>query len=55
MKKYSFKKGLLKALFSIIIVGVPVIVQILPSYVANLTVSGILIMLVNYIKVVSGE
>lgn len=55
MKKYSFKKGLLKAFFSIIIVGVPILIQVLPQEWMNLTLSGVLLMLVNYLKVVMAE
>lgn len=51
MIKYSFWKGLSKALVSILIVGLPIVIQLLPSDIANLTVSGILLMILNYIKV----
>lgn len=55
MKTYSVWKGLKKALFAIIVVAVPLIVQVLPTDIANLTISGALLMLVNYLKVVWGE
>ena len=52
MKTYSFWKGLKKALFSILIVGLPLLVEILPTEWANLTLSGALLLIVNYIKVI---
>jgi len=50
-KKYSFWIGLKKVLLNLIIVGVPLVLQILPSDILNLTVSGILLLILNYIKV----
>ena len=49
--KYSFWKGFKKALIAILIVGLPIIIQLLPSDIANLTVSGVLLMILNYVKV----
>lgn len=49
--KYNFWKGLEKALISLIIVGIPLVIQLLPSEWANLTLSGLLLLIVNYLKV----
>lgn len=51
MKNYSFFKGLQKAIISIVIVGAPLVVQIMPTEWANLTLSGLILLLVNYLKV----
>lgn len=51
MKKYSFWKGLYKTLINVAIVAVPMAVNLLPAEWANLTLSGALLMLVNYFKV----
>lgn len=51
MPKYSFLKGLKKALLSLLIVGLPMLIQLLPTDIGNLTVSGILLLIVNYLKV----
>ena len=49
--KYSFKKGLVKTLINLAIIGLPLVIQILPTEIANLTLSGVLLMVINYLKV----
>lgn len=49
--KYSFIKGLSKALQNTILFGFPIAVQFLPETWMNLTVGGILTLFFNYIKV----
>ena len=53
MKQYSFKKGLIKTIIPILIVGLPLMLQLLPSEIANLTLSGAILLLVNYLKVIT--
>jgi len=48
--KYSFKKGLLKALVAVIIFSVPILIDAFPAY-ANLTIGGVLMLIVNFLKV----
>ena len=48
---YSFYKGVRKALVSIILVGLPVATQLLPTEIANLTLGGLLIIGLNFLKV----
>lgn len=50
MKKYSFLKGLAKALTGVLIFGIPVLVGEFPA-VANLTIGGIATLVVNFMKV----
>ena len=47
---YSFLKGLKKSVITVIIFAVPVLVGQFPE-IANLTLGGILVLLVNYLKV----
>ena len=49
--QYSFKKGLGKMLINVIIIGLPLLVQILPQEWMNVTLGGALYMLLNYVKV----
>ena len=54
MIKYSFKKGILKGIKYCIIFLIPILVdKFIIAYpeIAQLTVSGLLVMLVNFIKV----
>lgn len=51
-KEYSFWKGLSKAIFNILVVAIPLLIEILPAEWANLTLSGALLIFVNYIKVI---
>lgn len=51
-KTYSFKKGLGKTLLSMALVGIPIIAQLLPSDVLNLTLGGLLVLGLNYVKTV---
>lgn len=55
MKNYSFFKGLQKAVISIIIVGGPLAATLLPTEWANLTLSGAILLLVNFLKVKYGK
>lgn len=48
--KYSFTKGIGKALISLAIVGIPILLQVLPTDLLNLTVSGILLIALNWAK-----
>lgn len=48
--KYSFKKGLIKAVISIVVFAVPVLIDQFND-IANLTIGGVLIMFVNWLKV----
>jgi hypothetical protein len=50
MKKYSFTKGLGKALVALVVFGLPILIEVLPSDVLNLSVSTILAMILNYLK-----
>ena len=49
-KKYNIWKGAFKALISLVIVGVPIIMQLTPAHILDLTVSGILLILLNWAK-----
>lgn len=48
--KYSFTKGLGKGVVGVIIFAVPLVLMDNPSW-ANLTVGGLLLMAVNFLKV----
>jgi hypothetical protein len=48
--KYSFKKGIIKAVISVVLVGVPLLLQVLPTEALNLTLGGLLVLLQNYVK-----
>lgn len=50
MKTYSFKKALIKLVQFIITIS-PMLIGLLPSEVANMTVSGVLFLLLNFLKV----
>lgn len=52
--KYSFLKGLSKALTAFLIFGIPVILEVLPSETLNITLGSALVMLLNYLKVAKG-
>ena len=49
--KYSFKKGLGKAVIAVILFSIPVALNILPSDFLNLTVGGLLTLLYNFAKI----
>lgn len=53
--KYSFKQGLLKAIITIVLIGIPVMLDIMPQEILNLTIGGILVLILNYIKVKSSK
>ena len=48
--KYSVLKGLKKAIISVILIGVPLLLQVLPEQWLNLTLGGLLVLLANYVK-----
>lgn len=50
MKKYSFWKGLYKALINVAIFAIPLYLTQYPT-IADLTIGGIGVMLVNFLKV----
>ena len=50
-KKYSFWKGVGKAVVSVILVGLPLVFQVVPQEWLNLTIGGALVMILNWIKV----
>jgi hypothetical protein len=52
--KYSFERGLLKGLTTIVVFAIPVFLTNFPE-IAQLTIGGLLIMLVNYLKVTLGK
>lgn len=47
---YSFKVTLIKALTSMVIFAVPIMLEILPEQYLNLTVGGVLVALLNFVK-----
>lgn len=49
--QYSFWKGFKKMLVQVVLFGLPLLVQVLPSDILNLTLGAILNLLANYIKV----
>lgn len=46
---YSFLIGLKKALYGLVVVGGPMLINAFPEW-ANLTISGAILMIVNYAK-----
>ena len=48
--RYKFSKGLIKGIVSIIIFAIPFLINQFPD-IANLTIGGAGIMLVNFIKI----
>ena len=53
-KKYLFWRGIYKALIGMIIIGFPIIFQILPTDIMNLTLGGILALILNWAKIKYG-
>mgnify|MGYP007099586207 FL=1 len=49
-KKYSFSKALVK-LVQFLVIASPIVISLLPTEIANVTLSGALLLLVNYAKV----
>lgn len=49
--KYSLFIGIKKSLLAIVLVGLPIVIQILPTDIMNLTLGGLLTLLFNYLKV----
>lgn len=52
MQKYSFFKGLGKAVVSTVLFGLPILIQVLPSDILNLTIGGLLVLALNFAKTV---
>lgn len=50
-KKYSFWRGVSKVLVQAFIFGLPIMAQVLPEAWMNLTLAGLVAMVVNYLKV----
>jgi len=50
MKKYSFKKGILKAVISLVLFAIPFMISNFPD-IANLTIGSVLMLVYNWIKV----
>ena len=50
MKTYSFSKALVK-LVQFLVIASPIVISLLPTEIANVTLSGALLLLVNYAKV----
>ena len=48
--KYSFTKGLKKAVVGVLLVGGPVVLGVLPTEWMNMTIGGVLLILWNYAK-----
>lgn len=49
--KYSFKKGLTKSIISAVVFYLPILVGFLPAEWMNMTIGGVLALLVNFVKV----
>jgi hypothetical protein len=49
--KYSFTKGLSKVVINGAIFVLPLAIQLLPAEWANITLSGVLYLIYNYLKV----
>ena len=49
-KKYKFSKGFYKAIISIVLFAIPVIINTFPDW-ANLTLGGALTLIFNFLKV----
>lgn len=50
MREYSIQKGIIKGLSGALLVGLPIIAGALPQEWMNVTLGGLLIMLLNYLK-----
>lgn len=50
MKQYSFRTGLTKALKYMIIFGLPIVINLFPAW-GNLTISGVVVLITNWVKV----
>lgn len=51
IKKYSFSKGLIKTGINLLIIGLPIVLQVMPNQLLDLTLGGAISLLVNYLKV----
>ena len=50
-RKYSFLKGVKKSLVAVVLVGLPVLVSVLPAQWMDYTIGGVLVLIVNFLKV----
>lgn len=50
-KKYSFWIGLRKMAINLLVVGAPLLMGILPTEWMNMTLSGAILLVINYAKV----
>lgn len=50
MNTYSIRKGLTKAFTSILLFAIPFALQVAPEKWLNLTVGGILVLILNFLK-----
>ena len=50
-KSYSFWTGLKKGLVNVVLIGAPLVFTLLPQEWMNLTVGGLAVMLLNFLKV----
>ena len=50
MKQYSFGKGLWKAVINVILFAIPIFLTSFPQW-ADLTLGGVLVLLMNFVKV----
>ena len=46
---YSFKKGLIKGIVSVVVFSIPVLINEFPQW-ANLSLGGVLVIAVNFLK-----
>lgn len=49
--RYSFKKGLIKAVMGVLLVAGPIVLQAMPAEWMDITVGGLLLLSWNFIKV----
>jgi hypothetical protein len=51
MKQYNFWTGLKKGIINVILVGAPLVFTLFPAEWMNLTLGGLAVILLNYLKV----
>lgn len=47
---YSLKKTIIKGVIPMLLFGIPILLNVLPSDILNLTVGGLLVGLLNFVK-----
>lgn len=55
MQTYSFWIGLRKSIINTVIVGAPLVAGLLPTEWGNLTLSGLILLMINWLKVTHGK